>query len=251
MSHAEHVARVRAIEGAEWLDDDTVCLATTLRGRAARGRRRDRGGAAGRLRARPAARPPRARRPRDGLLHLQQRRDRGARARRREPGSSASRSSTGTSITATARRRSSAATTPCSSSRCTSGRSTRAPAARTTRRETTLNVPLPAGAGDAEYLRGLRDDRRAGSRAVRAGARARLRRLRRARGRPARRDARDRGRASASWPRRCARARAARRRRARGRLQPRRRCPASSRPRSTASSQQRNGRLSRAGRRCR
>ena len=51
------------------------------------------------------------------------------------------------------RRRSSGTTRPSSSSRCTSGRSTPAQAGRTTRRETTLNVPLAAGSGDEEYER--------------------------------------------------------------------------------------------------
>ena len=48
--------------------------------------------------------PPRARGPRDGLLHLQQRRDRRPRTRSASSGSSASPSSTGTSTTATAPR---------------------------------------------------------------------------------------------------------------------------------------------------
>ena len=114
-------------------------LGDELRSGPARGRRRDPGGPHRRLRARPAARPPRARRPGDGLLPLQQRRDRGARRRRPSTASSGSRSSTGTSTTGTARRTSSGTTRASSTSRSTSGRSTPAPAARAraTRRPST------------------------------------------------------------------------------------------------------------------
>ena len=71
--------------------------------------------------------------------------------------------------------------------------------------ETTVNVPLPAGSGDEEYLRRVRASVvEPAVRGVRARARARLGRLRRARGRPARGDARDRATASASWRARCA-----------------------------------------------
>ena len=49
-----------------------------VRGGSARGGHRDRGGAPRRLRARPPTRPPRPRRPSDGLLRLQQRRGRRA-----------------------------------------------------------------------------------------------------------------------------------------------------------------------------
>ena len=103
-----------------------------LRDRAARGRRHDHGDRRGarrhgrqRLRARAAARPPRAARPRDGLLPLRERRRRrpscagGARA------SAGSRSSTGTCITATAPRRSSGRTRRCSRSRSIRTGSTR------------------------------------------------------------------------------------------------------------------------------
>ena len=100
--------------------------------------------------------------------------------------------------------RSSSATTPCCTSRCTSGRSIRAPAARTTRPRRRVNVPLRAGS------RRRRSTLHAFDRvvepavaAVRARARARLGRLRRARGRPARRDARHRGRVPRAR-RRCA-----------------------------------------------
>ena len=54
-----------------------------------------------------------------------------------------------------------------------------------------VNIPLQAGIGDGRYRRRLQEDRRAGGRVVRAGAADRLGRVRRARGRPARRDARD------------------------------------------------------------
>ena len=56
----------------------------------------------------------------------------------------------------------------------------------------TVNVPLEAGATDADYSAGLRGDRRAGARPVRAGADPRLGRLRRARARSAGLDADDR-----------------------------------------------------------
>ena len=52
--------------------------------------------------------------------------------------------------------------------------------------ETLVNLPLAAGTGDDGYLEAF-DDRRAGGAAVRAGAAARLGRLRRARRRSARR----------------------------------------------------------------
>ena len=114
--------------------------------------------------------------------------------RRPSSGSSGSRSSTTTSTTATARRRSSAATTRCSSSRSTSGRSIRARAGRATSDETTLNLPLPAGSGDAEYRAAFERARRARGARLRARPPARLGRLRRARRGPARRDGADGGR---------------------------------------------------------
>ena len=86
-----------------------------------------------RLRARAPARPPRARRARDGLLPVQQRRRRGPLRAGRARAGARRRSSTGTSTTATARRRSSGATRASSSSRSTSGRSTPARAGRTSR----------------------------------------------------------------------------------------------------------------------
>ena len=86
--------------------------------------------------------------------------------------------------------------------------------------ETTLNIPLAAGSGDDDYRERLRDAGRAGRARVRSRARARLGRLRRARGRSAGRHGGHRGRVPrAGRPLRAARA--ARRRRARRRLQPR------------------------------
>ena len=114
-----------------------------LRGSAARRRRGNRGRLLRRVRARPPARAPRARRPGDGLLPLQQRRDRGTRARRPSSGSSASRSSTGTSTTATGRRTSSGTTPPSSTSRSTSGRSTPAPGGPGERRRDDGERPAP------------------------------------------------------------------------------------------------------------
>ena len=76
---AEHVELIRGRRGPVWLDGDTLCTATTYEAATPRGGHGDRGCAARRLRARPAAGPPRARGARDGLLHLQQRRRRGTR----------------------------------------------------------------------------------------------------------------------------------------------------------------------------
>ncbi len=84
-----------------------------------------------------------------------------ARLRRRSSGLNASRSSTGTCTTATARRTSSATTRRSCSRRCTSGRSTRAPAARTTRARHCSTCRFPAGTGDAEYLDSFRAVERA------------------------------------------------------------------------------------------
>ena len=102
-------------------------------------------------------------------------------------------------------------------------------------RETTLNIPLPAGSGDAEYLRAFDRACRARGRAVRAGARPRLGGVRRPRWRPARRDARQRER----LPRALTAVRrngATRRGGARGRLRGRDAAGPRRRPRSTASS---------------
>ena len=130
---ASYVASCVGLHEPTWLDGDTIALRDELRGGAARGRRGDRGGRARRLRARAAARAPRAGGPGDGLLPVQQRRDRRALRAGRAGRRAASRSSTGTSTTATARRRSSGTTRRSSSSRSTSGRSIRAPAGRTSR----------------------------------------------------------------------------------------------------------------------
>ena len=54
--------------------------------------------------------------------------------------------------------------------------------------ETTVNVPLPAGSGNEEYVARVRGDRGARGSRVRARSADRLGRLRRARGRPARVD---------------------------------------------------------------
>ncbi len=106
-------------------------------------------------RARPAARPSRRSRPGDGLLPVQQRRDRrrgaaGRRARR------AWRSSISTCITATAPRRRSTTTRPCCTCRATSFRTTRARAPRAKRergrgRDSRSTCRWPAGSGDAEF----------------------------------------------------------------------------------------------------
>ena len=106
-----------------------------------------------RLRARPPAGPPRAGRTRDGLLPLQQRRGRGARGTGR--------------ARARARRDRRLRRPPRQRHRGDLPRRRQRPlrlpppvavlsghrAARTTRRETTLNIPLPAGSGDEDYLR--------------------------------------------------------------------------------------------------
>ena len=174
---------LRSIDRPAQLDADTVCSETSWEAATlAAGitlEAVDRGG----VRARPAARAPRARRPRDGLLPASTTSPSPPATRRPSSGSSGSRSSTSTSTTATAPRRSSAATTPSSSSRCTSGRSIPGTGGPGTSDDTTLNVPLPAGAGDAEYRRRLRGAGRAGRARVRARPRARLGRLRRARAR--------------------------------------------------------------------
>ena len=168
-TRAEHVERVRAVEDAGVARRRHDLHGDDVRGGGARGGDGDRGGARAAA-SRSSARPGH---------HALAGRAMGfcifnnvavaARAAQRGSGSSASRSSTSTSTTATAPRRSSATTTASSSSRSTSGRSIRAAAGRTTRRETTLNVPLPAGSGDEEYLRGVR--RASSSRRSRASSR--------------------------------------------------------------------------------
>ena len=103
----------------------------------------------------PAAGSSRRARSRDGVLPLQQHRE-SPRPRCAPTAPRASPSSTSTCITATARRRRSTTIRPCSSSRAISSRTTRA-RARPTRpaaaagRGFTVNVPLAAGATDADY----------------------------------------------------------------------------------------------------
>ena len=97
----------------------------------------------------------------DGLLPLRLGRGRRALGAGRRTVSSVWRSSTGTSTTATGRRRSSPATTRCCSSRCTSGRSTPAAADPTSRGD----APERAAAGGLRRPRvpgGFRGPRRAG-----------------------------------------------------------------------------------------
>ena len=60
LPHGGALERVRAIDDPLWLDADTIVHRDDVRGGAARRRRGDRGGTARRLRARRAARPPRA-----------------------------------------------------------------------------------------------------------------------------------------------------------------------------------------------
>ena len=78
--------------------------------------------------------------------------------------------------------------------RCTSGRSIPGTGGPGTSDETTLNLPLPAGTGDAGVPRRLRGSRRAGGAGIRPGAPPRLGRLRRPRGGSARRARADRRR---------------------------------------------------------
>ena len=101
-------------------------------------------------------------------------------------GSSASPSSTGTRTTATARRRSSGTTRASSTCPCTSGPSIRGTGGPEEQTETTLNIPLPGGAGDAEFLDAFRIAVEPKLRRFDPGPAHRLRRLRRPRGRSAR-----------------------------------------------------------------
>ena len=117
-----------------------------------------------------------------------------------------------------------------SSSRCTSGRSIPGTGGPGEERRDDGQRPAAGRLGRRGLPARLRPSRRAGGAGVRARARARLGRVRRARGRPARRDARH-GRRLPRARAPDGRARPARRRRARGRLQPARRCRGSSPPR--------------------
>ena len=126
-------------------------------------------------------------RPGDGVLPVQQRRDRrlagarGARARR------ASRSSISTCITATARRRASATTRACSTPRRTSTRSIPAPARRARPGSATSSTCRCAPmAGSREFRARLQPRDPAGARRVPARAGADLGRVRRPQKRPAR-----------------------------------------------------------------
>ena len=96
-------ARPQRSRRPTWLDADTPACGDDVRGCAARGRHRDRGGAPRRLRARPPAGPPRAART-ARWASASSTTSRSPRAPRRRRASSASRSSTSTSTTATARR---------------------------------------------------------------------------------------------------------------------------------------------------
>ena len=147
------VALLERVRGARgWLDRRHDLHRDDLRGGAARSRSGDRGGVPGRLRARASAGPSRRARSGDGVLHLRLgRRRRPLRPGRARP-RNAWRFSTGTSITGTARRRSSATTPRSCSCRCTSGRSTPAPAGRTTRATRSSTSRSPAGTGDEAYL---------------------------------------------------------------------------------------------------
>ena len=157
-----YLDRLEAIEVPTLLDPDTVASETSyeaaLLAAGCTIGAVDRGGFA-------LVRPPghhAPRRPRDGLLPLQQRRGRGAlragraghRTRRDRRLGRAPRQRHAGHLLGRRRR--------CSSCRCTSGRSTRAPAGPARSNETTVNVPLPAGSGDAEYLRAFDRARRAG-----------------------------------------------------------------------------------------
>ena len=189
----EHIARVRAVTAPEWLDYDTMATASTYEAAMlAAGTAIEAALQGGFALVRPPGHHALAR-ARDGLLRLQQRRGRGSRR------------------TARARHRARG-----------DRRLGRAPRQRDRRdlprrrlvlfvslhqwpfypgtggpddqAETTMNIPLRAGSGDEEYMRAFEEHRRARGGALRAGARARFRRLRRARGGSARGDARHRGR---------------------------------------------------------
>ena len=121
------------------------------RRRCSRPARRSRrcGAAASRWRGRPAITPS----ARGRWASASSTRSRSPRAGRRpSSASSASRSSTGTCTTATARRTSWPTIRRSSSSRCTSGRSIRAAAGRPSRARRSSTCRSPPGSGDAEYL---------------------------------------------------------------------------------------------------
>ena len=148
-------------------------------GRAAR--RRD----ARRLLGPAPARPPRRAGGRDGLLPVQQRRRRPRSTRSTRTSSRACSCSTGTCTTATGRTTSSTRRARCCSPASTSRRSIRAPArsrdvGSAEGEGYSINLPVPPGSGEEEWLSLVEHVVLPAARAVRAGARARLGRLRRA-----------------------------------------------------------------------
>ena len=245
----EHLERLAAIDRPTLARRRHARLRDELgggaaRGRAARSRRRAR-----RLRARPPARPPRAGRPRDGLLPLQQRRV-AARCAQAELGLERVaildwdvHHGNGTQDIFVATTRAS------STSRCTSGRSTRAPAARTSRHETTVNVPAAGRArATTEYAAAFDEIVEPAVARVRARPRCSSRpastRTRTTRSREMRGDGRRLPRARAPVPRGSRRASPPCSRAA----TTSRHCRGSSQRRSKASQPEANGRLVRAGR---
>ena len=182
-----YIERIRDISGPTWLDPRHDRLRDELRGALllAAGRRSR---PSARRPSRSAARPATTRsRPRDGLLPLRQRRRSPPAMRRPSSASSAWRSSTGTSTTATARRRSSGTTRRVFFASLHQWPFYPGSGGPDEQGETTLNVPLPAGSGDDDYLRAFAERVEPAVAALRPRAGARLGRLRRARGGPARR----------------------------------------------------------------
>ena len=151
-AHVERIAADRARDLARRRHGRERDL---VRGRPARGRDGDPGGRR-KERSRSSARPATTRCPTARWASASSTTSRSRPAGPR-PSSAcdASRSSTGTSTTATGRRRSSGTTRPSSSRRCTSGRSTPAPAGRTSRTRRRSTSRSPAGSGDDEFLGAL------------------------------------------------------------------------------------------------
>ena len=166
-----------------------------------------------RVRARASAGPPRRARQGDGLLPLQQRRRRGGRGDRARPvarrGRRHRRPSRQRHAVDVLRRPARALRLDAPVSVLSRHRRRRARPAPATGKGFTFNIPLAAGATDADYAAAY-DAMAARLDELRARAAARLRRLRRARGRSARVDARDDGGyAAIVRPRRRGRARSA------------------------------------------